>query len=176
MGPIVRRASPPPGGECWLSPIRGRKDDEKQQKLDEWRSAVQAVYERLDALPLPELAAEVMIQGFGPGGPGADDDKISLGQANIGAGPSANDISFEFAPKCPFMLGPTLDDMKLRGQIAKLVAEGLQELEHASLVRCQMHTSSGYLDWAATRRGRAALESGDVERILQAVARVGSAD
>ena len=49
----------------------------------------------------------------------------------------------------------------------KLAAEGLQELEHASLVRAQLHTNINYLDWTATRRGRAALASGDVQQILE---------
>lgn len=125
-----------------------RKADEKQQNLEEWRQAMQAEYERLDALPLAGLAAEVMIKGFGPGGPGAYDDAISLGQAHIGAGPSAHRISVEFAPDAPYFLGPGLDDMKLRGR-----------------------SSSGYLDWATTRRGRAALEGGDVLTVLRAAAR-----
>jgi len=30
-----------------------------------------------------------------------------------------------------------------------------------------MHTAMGYLDWAATWRGRAALERGEVQSILQ---------
>jgi hypothetical protein len=118
------------------------------------------------------MAAEVMTMGFGPGGPGADDDAITLGQASIGAGPTARDISFKFAPDRGFSSPwPTPDDIRLRERVATLVAEGLQELEHASLVRCQMHTAMGYLDWVATRRGRAALERGEVQAILQAVAR-----
>lgn len=44
----------------------GRKDEEKQEKLEQWRLAVQAEYERLNGLPLIELAAEVMIRGSAP--------------------------------------------------------------------------------------------------------------
>ena len=151
-----------------MSPKFGRKDEEKQEKLEQWRLAMQAEYERLNGLPLIELAAEVMIRGFGPGGRGADDDAITLGQENAGAGPTAELISFEFAPVRGFTFPlPTSEDVQLRALIAKLVAEGLQELEHASLVRCQMHTSMGYLDWGATRRGRAALERGEVQRNLE---------
>jgi hypothetical protein len=150
----------------------GRKDEGKQDKqehLEQWRLAMQTAFERLSALPLIELATEVMVKGFGPGGPAADDDAITLGQANANAGPTAELISFEFAPERGFTFPlPTPEDFKLRERIAKLVAEGLQELEHASLVRFQMHTAMGYLDWAATRRGRAALERGEVERILRA--------
>ena len=49
----------------------------------------------------------------------------------------------------------------------RLAAEGLQQVEHASLVRFQLHTSVGYPDWAATCRGRAALERGEVLSLLQ---------
>ena len=61
----------------------------------------------------------------------------------------------------------TPEDGFLREQIIKLVAEGLQQLEHASLVRCQSHSEeTGGFDWAATRRGRAALDRGQVQAIL----------
>lgn len=142
---------------------------EKEEKVEEWRRQTEAEFERLNALPLIELATEVMIKGFGPGGPGADDDAITLGQANASAGPTAEALSFELVPARGFTFPlPTREDFKLRDQIAKLVAEALQQLEHASLVRCQMHTAMGYLDWTATRRGRAALETGGVEGLLQA--------
>ena len=150
-----------------MSPF-GHKDDDKQEMLAQWRVATQAEFERLNALPMMELATEVMIRGFGPGSPGADDDAITLGQANVNAGPTAQAISYAFAPERAFTFPvPTPEDVKLRDRIAKLVAEGLQELEHASLVRCQMHTAMGYLDWTATRRGRAALERSEVQRLLQ---------
>jgi hypothetical protein len=127
---------------------------------------------RLDALPPADLAAEVMIRGFGPGGPGADDDAISLGQANIDSGPTAPKISFLFVPDRGFTFPiPTAGELKLRQQLAKLVAEGLQQLEHASLVRCQMHSEMGNFDWTATRYGRAALQRGDVQAILHGTAR-----
>lgn len=89
-----------------------------------------------------------MTRGFSPDGPGADDDSIMLGQANFNSGPTGNGISHHFAPdwdsRCPAL---TREDLMLRGRVSKLVAEGLQELEHASLVRCQLHTNMGYLDW-----------------------------
>jgi hypothetical protein len=151
-----------------MSPIFGHKDEENDERFDQWRQATQAEFERLNALSLADLATEVMTKGFGPDGPGADDDSITLGQANFNSGPTANDISYHFAPdwdeRSPEL---TQDDLHLRGRISKLVAEGLQELEHASLVRCQLHTNAGYLDWAATRRGRDALERGQVQSLLQ---------
>jgi hypothetical protein len=150
----------------------GRKGDEtkdEQGELEQWRQLLQSESERVAALPLVDLAAEVMVKGFGPGSRGTDDDAISLGQSNANAGPTADGISYRFVPdwqsRSP---SPTSEDWELRTRIAKLVAEGLQELEHASLVRCQMHTSMGYLDWAATRRGRAALDRDEVKSILRA--------
>jgi hypothetical protein len=105
----------------------GRKDDDKQEKVEQWRLDMRAELERLSALPLTELAAQVMIRGFGPGGPGADDDAITLGQANVGAGPTADRISFEFAHDRGFTFPlPTAEDFKLRERVAMLVAEGLQ--------------------------------------------------
>jgi hypothetical protein len=133
-----------------VSPF-GHKDDDKQEMLAQWRVA-QAEFERLNALPMIELATEVMIRGFGSGSPGADDDAITLGQANVNAGPTAQTISYAFAPERAFTLPvPTPEDVKLRDRIAKLVAEGLQELEHASLVRCQMHTAMG--TWTGRQHG-----------------------
>ena len=120
-----------------MSPF-GHKDDDKREMLAQWRVATQAEFERLN------------------------------GQANVNAGPTAQAISYAFAPERAFTFPvPTPEDVELRDRIAKLVAEGLQELEHASLVRCQMHTAMGYLDWTATRRGRAALERSEVQRLLQ---------
>ncbi len=150
----------------------GHKAEENDEEFEQWRLATQAEFERLSALALIDLATEVMTKGFGPGSPGADEDAITLGQANFNSGPTANDISYHFAQdwdsRSPVL---TNEDLILRGRIAKLIAEGLQELEHASLVRCQLHTDMGYLDWAATRRGRAALERGEVQSILQASSR-----
>lgn len=155
-----------------MSPFGSKKADKeqaKEERVQEWRDATQAELDRMSALSLTELATEVMVKGFGPGGPGADDEQITLGQANANAGPTAERISFELAPERGFTFPlPTREDMKLRERVAKLVAEGLQELEHTSLVRFQMHTAMGYLDWTATRRGRAALERGEVESILGA--------
>jgi hypothetical protein len=148
--------------------VFGHDNDDKQERTEQWRAAMRAELGRLGALPVEELAIEVMIRGFGPGGPGADDDAISLGQANTGAGPTAGDISLRFVPDRGFAFPvPTPEDVQLRERITRLVAEGLQELEHASLIRCQLHTAMGSFDWAATRRGRAALERGAVEHIMR---------
>ena len=79
-----------------MSPMFGHKDEEKQAQNDRWRLALQAEFDRLGSLPLPELAAEVMTKGFGPDGPGADDEDVTVGEANINAGPTADQIAGEF--------------------------------------------------------------------------------
>ena len=61
----------------------GHDNDDKQQRTEQWRLAMQAELGRLSVMPAEELAIEAMVRGFGPGGPGADDDAISLGQANM---------------------------------------------------------------------------------------------
>jgi hypothetical protein len=63
------------------------------------------------------------------------------------------------------------DEAKVRARATRLIAESLQQLEHASLIRAQLHTSMGELDWAATRRGRAALERDEVKSILDGSSR-----
>src|SRR5258708_540864 len=150
----------------------GNKDEDKQYKLEQWQHAMRQEIARLDALPPADLAAEVMIRGFGPGGPGADDDAISVGRDNVNAGPTALKISFLFVPDRGFTFPvPTAGEVKLRQQLARLVAEGLQQLEHASLVRCQMHSEMGIFDWTARGYGRAALQRGNVQATLHGAAR-----
>jgi hypothetical protein len=150
----------------------GNKDEDKKYKLEQWQHAMRQEIARLDALPLADVAAEVMNRGFGPGGPGADDDAISAGGRNVNAGPTAADIALRFVPDRGFTFPiPTAGELKLRRHLARLVAEGLQQLEHASLVRCQMHSEMGIFDWSATRHGRAALQRGNVQAILHGTAR-----
>jgi hypothetical protein len=159
-----------------MSPFGHKHEDDqgqnKQQQLEQWQAAVEAEFQRLNALSLTDLATEVMIKGFGPGGQDRDDDEITLGQQNRGAGPTVTEIASYVQPERGFEWVPNSNEFEMveatLDRIAKLVAEGLQELEHASLVRCQLHTEMGYLDWAVTRRGRAALERGDVANVLQA--------
>jgi hypothetical protein len=148
-----------------MSPF-GRKDDDKQARIAQWQQTANAELSRITALPLADLAAEVFTKGFGPGGPGADDDKISVGQANISAGPTASDITHLLVPDRPGF--PSPDDLALMGKMERIVAEALQALEHASLVRTQIHTAMGSFDFAATRKGRAALEQGTVQKLLAA--------
>lgn len=145
-----------------MSPLFGHRDDDSDQAADNV-AALQAEIDRLDSLSLPALAAEVMAKGFGPGSPGADDDNtISVEGPNISAGPTIADVALEFTPA-----GNTKGaDDATRLRLQKLVAEGLQALEHAGLIRTQMHTAMNGFDFALTRKGRSALQSGDVAGTL----------
>ena len=144
-----------------MSPLFGHHEDDDEQAQN--LAALQAEVQRLDSLSLEQLASEVMHKGFGPGGPGADEQNaVSTSGANINAGPEISEIALALAPG-----GTTRGaDDALRLRLYRLVAEGLQVLEHASLVRAQMHTEMNGLDYALTRRGRDALARGEVERIL----------
>ncbi|HEY1523406.1 MAG TPA: hypothetical protein VGF70_10380 [Solirubrobacteraceae bacterium] len=71
-------------------------------------------------------------------------------------------MALEFAPG-----GNTKGaDDATRLRLQKVVAEGIQALEHAGLIRTQMHTAMNSFDYGLTRRGRAALASGEVGRAL----------
>lgn len=143
----------------------------EQQQIIQWRQAAQAEFQRLYALPLADLAAEVMQRAFGPGGPGYDDDNITVAHEDSHRGPTVREISELFVPdggefQVHHIYQRYPEDDFLREQIIKLVAEGLQVLEHASLVRCQVHHGMGTFDWGATRWGRAALDRGEVKAVL----------
>ncbi|HEX3841778.1 MAG TPA: hypothetical protein VHU85_13375 [Acidimicrobiales bacterium] len=139
-----------------MSPLFGHGDG-NQDQTD--KDALQAEVDRLDSLPLPELAAEVMAKGFGPGGQGADKDgTVTVGGPNINAGVTVAALAADFVPGAA--------DEGLRVRRDRLVAEGFQALEHAALVRAQLHTAMGSLDYTVTRTGRAALESNSVAQIL----------
>src|SRR5579884_3897659 len=94
-------------------------------------------------------------------GPGADSDEaVTIGGPNVNAGATVLDIALEFNSKAD-----RADD-QLRLRLCRLIAEGLQTLEHAGLIRTQMHTSMNSFDYALTRLGRQALGGGEVERML----------
>ena len=112
--------------------------------------------QRLGTLTLHQLGAEVMAKGFGPGGPGD------------GGYTDMADIAGAFTQ--PYQ-GRDYDQAADE-QLCEMVAEGIQVLEHACLVRPVFHGQGGDhsvhydLGWSATRLGRAALERGAVERVL----------
>jgi hypothetical protein len=126
--------------------------------------AVEAEIERLDQLPLPTLAAEVMARAFGPGAEWEDpEEEVTVGGSADGAGATVEAITTAMAPE-----GSTRSvDDRTRLRLQRLVAEGVQVLEHASLVRAQMHTAMGGIDYTPTRLGRTALAAGAVDRVVE---------
>jgi hypothetical protein len=122
-----------------------------------------AEIERLDQLPLPALAAEVMAKAFGPGAEWEDpEEEVTIGGPNIGAGATVGGIATEMAPG-----GSTKGaDERARLRLQRLVAEAVQALEHAALVRPQMHTAMNSLDYTPTRLGRKVLAAGAVAEVV----------
>ena len=147
-----------------MSPLFGHRDQpEASEPVADGSGALTDELDGLDALPLTQLASQVMSKGFGPGGPGADEDgTVTIGGMNVNAGPTIPQIAVELVPG---IAARGVDD-QVRQRLFRLVAEGLQALEHAGLIRVQMHTSMNSFDFALTRAGRAALERGEVESLL----------
>ena len=103
---------------------------------------------RLAALPLTDLAVEVMQKGFGPDGP-ADDGL-----------PTVKMIMTAIVPDAL-----RLDSGAMR-ELYDLIGEGVQVLEQAALVRGTYWNGTGGLYFTLTRRGHAALQGGDVAAAL----------
>lgn len=140
-----------------MSPLFGHRQPDEDEAAG---ASIQAEVQRLDTLSLSDLAAEVMHRGFGPGGPGEDpDERVTVGGANIASGVEIGEIAATFNDD-------RRSDEEFRLRLERLVAEGVQVLEHARLVRTQMHTSQGGLDYVLTRRGRAAIRNATVKEIL----------
>jgi hypothetical protein len=126
--------------------------------------ALDAEIERLDRLPLGALAAEVMAKGFGPGAEWEDpEEEVTVGGPNVDAGATVVGIAATMAPG-----GSTKGaDERSRLRWQRLVAEGVQALEHAALVRSQMHTAMDSLDYTPTRLGRKVLAAGAVAKVVE---------
>jgi hypothetical protein len=122
----------------------------KREQRDARKAALEAEADRASSLSLPQLAAEVMTKVF----PVTEELRFQDGRY-----PPFGILVTRFAP------GTGHHDEKLFQRFSELVGEGLQVLEHASLVRGPVATmnSDGY---TVTRLGRAALERGAVDRII----------
>ena len=127
-----------------MTPPSGHKE-----KRDVRRAALAAEADRLSSLTLPQLAAEVMTRAF------ADVPRYD----DHGGYPGFGKLVDRFEP------GTSHRNEKLFQRFSELVGEGLQVLEHASLVRGPVATSGGD-GYTATRLGRAALAAGAVDRII----------
>lgn len=122
--------------------------------------ATAAEIARLEGLALPSLAAEVMEKAFGPDGPGGPGRPGTIEAPGLSA-PRVRLNEIAGAVSSAYTATSDADE-QLR--IANLVAEGIQALELAALVRVTWR--GGTEDFLATRRGRAAQERGEVERLV----------
>jgi hypothetical protein len=112
-------------------------------KSEAVKAAFRTEVERLEALSMAELAAEVLVKGFGAGRSGR------LVQHSAAS-------TFKPEGAC---------DVGLDSRLSDVVAEGLQVLEHQSLICVHLYSEV----YALTRRGRAVLEAGAVEQALRGV-------
>ena len=126
-------------------PLFGKRQEENEK--------LRAEVARLASLSLAELAAEVMIKGFGPGAPAGDGRFAGL--SNIAGALNPAEGSFL--------------DGELLTEHFSVVAEGAQILEHAGLVRFEISSEGGIVHWmwTSTRYGAAALQQNAVLRVLQ---------
>ncbi len=115
---------------------------------------------RLEALTLPQLAAEVMEKGFGAEGPGGPGKPGTIEAPSLSAERlRLNEVARAVTPALV-----ATNDAAEQLRIGNLVAEALQALELAALVRVDWR--GGTEDFKATRRGRSALSSGEVEQLV----------
>lgn len=132
---------------------RADTSDGKQAAI----AALRAEVERLEALPMTQLAAEVMARGFGPGGYLPD---LVRRQPYAVAAAYVRNIARGFEPE-------GARDADLYDRLCQMVGEGFQVLEHASLIWARS-VSEGYgVGYTPTRRGRAALAADAVEQALR---------
>jgi hypothetical protein len=152
----------------------GKHDDDQDsapQTASGFDPNLASEFARMSALSLPQLAAEVMAKGFD-----ANEDPHS-------GGSSASGIADAISPQPEFRLrdstvkaqlaaqreaaDPTSDRYKWL-QLKHIVAEGLQALEHASLIVAVSHfdgvaTSNGFV---TTRAGRTAITQASVAQVV----------
>ena len=120
-------------------------------------AALRTEVERLEALPMAQLAAEVMIKGFGPGG--YLPQFMEREPHAAARGVRVENIARTFEPEL------IARDLDLRQRLFEVVGEGLQVLEHESLIWVR-NVSQVEVGYAPRRRGRAALEADAVEQTL----------
>jgi hypothetical protein len=136
----------------------GNKD--KRAVASDAREATNAAFraevERLEALPMAQLAVEVMVKGFGPGGYLPDFERrepYAVAAAHV------RNIA-------PMFESEGARDTDLHKRLSEVVGEGLQVLEHESLIWARSSAEGFGVGYAPTRRGRAALEADAVEQTL----------
>jgi hypothetical protein len=115
------------------------KNDEKEAE----NAAMKAEYARLEALPLEQLAEEILVRVYGDGGVGDDGGSVTLTQITAALNPATSVFGI---------------DEKVRSAFPPLVSEGVQVLEHARWIVGRFSGGDiSSMGWALTRAGRAAL-------------------
>jgi hypothetical protein len=132
---------------------RAAASDAKDAANDSFRAEV----ERLEAPPMTQLAAEVMVKGFGPGGYLPD---FVRREPYAVAAAYVRNIAQMFEPE-------GARDADRHKRLSEVVGEGLQVLEHESLIWARGVAEGFGVGYAPTRRGQAALEAGAVEQALR---------
>jgi hypothetical protein len=139
--------------------VFGNKD--KRAVASDAREAANAAFraevERLEALPMAQLAVEVMAKGFGPRG--YLPDFVRREPYAVAAAHVRNIAQM-------FETGGARD-ADLYERLSEVVGEGLQVLEHESLIWARSTAEGFGVGYAPTRRGRAALEADAVEQALR---------
>jgi hypothetical protein len=125
-------------------------------RLSQLGPQIGAEVQRLWALTLPQLAAEIMARAF------SSEYTPGSGMAELGG------LADYFLPDYG---APRAGDVTTPEEYAlhDLIAEGMQALEHARLVRPAFGYGgnlAGY-GWVTTRLGRSALASGAVQGIVE---------
>jgi hypothetical protein len=153
----IESASPTGGGESAADQPSG--------------APVDADLARLSALTLPQLASEVMAKGFSADyDPG--DDGCGVGDLVEQYSPSPpaklSDASFRAQRQAEAESHDPSSPRAKRLALQDLLAEGMQTLEHASLVVLteQWDGTTTHQAYKATRLGRAALQQNAVERVV----------
>jgi hypothetical protein len=132
-----------------MSPLfgGGNKPGDKP-RLDGVRSET----DRLSALPLGQLAAEVIARGFDL------EDKGDHGRTSV------HEMALRMVPDYLFQSQDQIWELQ------ELIGEGVQLLEHARLVQCTVVGTDRRIQWVLTRRGRQAVADGTVLDTLERVA------
>jgi hypothetical protein len=120
---------------------------------------LQSEIARLSALSIPQLATEIMTKAF---------------TADYQPGDSLYDADSIVDVFCPPSRPAKYRDVVLRAQLElrDLIAEGLQALDHAGLIRLEGRYAGEFysVGYVTTRRGRSAVASNAVEQALPVTA------
>jgi hypothetical protein len=118
----------------------------KEKKAAE-SAALQAEFERVDAMSRPDFAAEVMARGFGPGGPG-EKTEIKINALYDMYAPIKTAFGVDYTP---------------RFKIEDLLKNAAAALEQAGLLTVREGgEDGGNLQYVKTREGQLSLDADDV--------------